>query len=293
MKNVGFVGIGIMGENMARNLMKAGYTLFIYNRTAEKCNALVSEGATQCDTPADVGANSELVFTCVSDTPDVEEVIMGENGVSQKMASGGIIVDCSTSSPTLAKEMYQKLKEKGIGILDAPVSGGPEGAKNGQLSIMIGGEEDVFEKAKPALEAVGKTITLVGPPGSGQITKCVNQMVLAINLMGISEGIIFAQKNGLDPAKVIEAVQGGAAGSWIMPKRAPLMISEDFDKPFFKFGHHTKDIKIATNAARDVGAKLEFAERMREIMEPLAQDETNFNKDHSAIFMHARNNNPK
>jgi 3-hydroxyisobutyrate dehydrogenase len=293
MKNAGFCGMGIMGVSMSRNLMKAGFKVFVYNRTASKCQELVDEGATQCSTPAEVGANCEIVFTCVSDTPDVEQVIMGADGVSQKQAPGGIIVDSSTSSPTLAKEMHAKLKEKGIGILDAPVSGGPEGAKQGTLSIMVGGDEDVFQKALPALEAVGKTITHIGPAGSGQITKAVNQIVLAVNLMGISEGIILAQKNGLDPTKVMEAVQGGAAGSWIMPKRSPLMIAEEFDTPFFKFGHHTKDIRIATNAARDVGAKLEFAERMREIMEPLAADDANYNKDHSAIFMHARNNNPK
>ena len=186
MKNVGFVGIGIMGVNMSRNLMKAGFNVFVYNRTASKCQVLVDEGATQCNTPADVGENCELVFTCVSDTPDVELVIMGAEGVSQKLASGGIIVDCSTSSPSLAKEMHEKLKAKGIGILDAPVSGGPEGAKQGILSIMVGGDEDIFQKALPALEAVGKTITHIGPAGSGQITKAVNQIVLAVNLMGLS-----------------------------------------------------------------------------------------------------------
>ena len=291
MKNVGFVGLGLMGLHMARNLMNAGYTLFVYNRTAEKCQPLVDEGATACESPAEVGKNCELVFTCVSDAPDVKEVIMGEKGVAQTLASGGIIVDCSTSSATLAREMHAELKPKGIGILDAPVSGGPEGAKAGTLSIMVGGDEDVFNKAKPALDAVGKTITYIGPAGAGQITKSVNQIVLAINMMGISEGVILARKAGLDPNRVLEAVGGGAAGSWIMPKRGPLMINEDFDEAKFKFGHHTKDLRLACEFAEDVGANLEFSKRINEIMQPLAQENDFYNKDHSLIYMHTKRNN--
>lgn len=291
MKNIGFVGIGIMGVHMSRNLMKAGYNLFVYNRTASKCDPLVEEGATACATPAEVGAQSDLVFCCVSDAPDVWEVIMGDQGVSQTLKKGGIIVDCSTSSAKQAKDMHAKLKEKGIGILDAPVSGGPEGAKQGTLSIMIGGDEDVFAQAKPALDSVGKTITHVGPAGAGQITKAVNQIVLAINMMGISEGIILAKKAGLDPEKVLEAVGGGAAGSWIMPKRGPLMINEDFADPKFKLGHHAKDMRLATEAAEDFGAVLEFARRMRDIMIPLADEDGNFNLDHSALYLHAKRNN--
>ncbi|MBI1390927.1 MAG: NAD-binding protein [bacterium] len=290
MKKIGFVGIGLMGEPMSRNLMKAGYELFIYNRTASKCDALKGEGATVCATPKEVGANCELVFTCVGDAPDVEEVILGENGVAQGMRSGGIIVDCTTSSPALAREMHAKLKEKGVGVLDAPVSGGPEGAKLGTLSIMVGGDEDVFARAKPVLEAVGKTITHIGPAGAGQITKSVNQIVLAINMMGIAEGIILAQKSGLDPAKVLEAVGGGAAGSWIMPKRGPLMIDEKFETPFFKLGHHTKDMRIATDWAKEIGANLELAQRLRQMMEPLVA-EGKFNFDHSALFIAAKRAN--
>lgn len=290
MKNVGFVGIGLMGEPMSRNLMKAGFSLSVYNRTASKCDALKNEGATVCATPKEVGEKSELVFTCVGDEKDVEQVIMGDDGVAAGMSSGGIIIDCTTSSPGLAREMHAKLKEKGIGILDAPVSGGPEGAKQGTLSIMIGGDDDVFAKARPALDAVGKTITHIGPAGAGQITKAVNQIVLAINMMGIAEGIILAQKSGLDPSKVLEAVGGGAAGSWILPKRGPLMVDEKFETPFFKIGHHAKDMRIATEWADEIGAKLELAKRLREMMEPIVAD-GKFDFDHSALFLHAKKAN--
>ena len=290
MKKIGFVGIGLMGLPMSRNLMKAGYELFVYNRTASKCDPLKDEGATVCATPKAVGEQCELVFTCVGDVPDVEEVILGPNGVSQGLASGGIIIDCTTSSPKLAQEMHAKLKEKGIDILDAPVSGGPEGAKQGTLSVMVGGDDDVFAKAKPVLEAVGKTITHIGPAGAGQITKAVNQIVLAVNMMGIAEGIIFAQKSGLDPNKVLEAIGGGAAGSWIMPKRGPLMIDEKFETPFFKIGHHTKDMRIATEWAKEIGANLELAGRLYNMKKPIV-DEGKFDFDHSSLFLHAKRAN--
>lgn len=291
MKRVGFVGIGIMGQHMSRNLMKAGFDVAIYNRTLSKCQPLADEGATVCGTPAEVGERSELVFTCVSDAPDVEEVILGSNGVAQKLTSGGVIVDCSTSSVELARKMHAQLKEKGVGILDAPVSGGPEGAKQGTLSIMVGGDEDVFQTALPALQAVGQTIIHIGPAGAGQITKAINQIVLAVNLMGIAEGIILAKKSGLDPNKVLEAVGGGAAGSWIMPRRGPLMINEDFIEPRFKLGHHAKDMRLACEAAQAVGAKLELAERLRDIMLPLAEENDHYNYDHSALYLHAKRNN--
>lgn len=287
MKRVGFVGIGTMGLRMSRNLMKAGYDLAIYNRTAEKMQPLVEEGATPCATPAEVGEKSELVFTCVSDVPDVEEVTLGSQGVAKGIPSGGIIVDCSTSSPALARRMADELKPRGIGVLDAPVSGGPEGARTGDLSIMAGGEEEVFQRAKPVLEAVGKTIILIGPPGSGQLTKAINQIVGALHLEAVAEGIILAKKAGIDAEKVLQAVGGGAAQSWMMKMRGPQMLRDDFTPARFALGLHAKDMRLALEAARQYGAKLELAEQVNAIFQALDEEGLG-NKDHSIMYLHAK-----
>ncbi len=290
MKKIGFVGLGIMGQSMTRNLMKAGYELFVFNRTAARMESLASEGATPCASPAEVGENCDLVITCVSDTPDVEEVITGSKGIAQKMKPGGIIVDCSTSSPDLAKKLAVQLKEQGIGILDAPVSGGPEGAASGALSIMVGGEEDVFERAKPVLEAMGKTITLIGGPGAGQMTKVVNQVIIAISLEAVAEGIALAKKSGLDAEKVVTAVAGGAAASFMMDKRGPLILKEEFETPYFSLGLHAKDMRIAMEAIESCGADLTLAKPANEIYQSLV-DEGHGNLDHSAVYLHSKKKN--
>ncbi|HPP00644.1 MAG: NAD(P)-dependent oxidoreductase [Candidatus Omnitrophica bacterium] len=287
MKRVGFVGIGTMGLHMSRNLMKAGYELSIFNRTAEKMQPLVEEGAMPCASPAEVGQQSELVFTCVSDVPDVEEVTLGERGVARGIAPGGIIVDCSTSSPALARRMAEELKPRGIGVLDAPVSGGPEGARTGELSIMVGGEEEVFLRAKPVLEAIGKTILLIGPPGSGQLTKAINQIVGALHLEAVAEGIVLAKKAGIDPEKVIQALGGGAAQSWLLKMRGPQMLRGDFTPARFALGLHAKDLRLAMEAARQYGAKLELAEKVNEIFQALDQEGLGA-LDHSIMYLHAK-----
>lgn len=290
MKRIGFAGLGTMGVYMAHNLMRAGFELAVYNRNPDRMGLLADEGATPCESPKELGSKCELAVVCVSDAPDVEEVIMGPNGISKGMKSPGIIVDCSTSSPKLAREMADKLRGEGIGILDAPVSGGPEGARHGTLAIMVGGEEDVYHRALPALEAMGKSITLVGPPGAGQLAKAVNQIIVAMNLEAVAEGIALAKKSGINPERVLKAISGGAAKSWILEMRGPLMLQEKFSPPNFALELHTKDLRLAMDAAADCGAKLDLAQRMHEIFQSLLK-EGKGHLDHSGVYEHMKREN--
>lgn len=290
MKRIGFTGLGIMGTAMSRNVMKAGYELNVYNRTAERMKPLVDEGAKPCRTPAEVGKNSELVVVCVSDAPDVEAVVMGPDGVAQGMTAGGIIVDCSTSSPQLARNMAETLEQRGIGVLDAPVSGGPEGAKNATLAIMVGGDEETFNKALPVLEAMGKSIVLVGPAGAGQLTKAINQIIVATHLEAVAEGIALAKKSGIDAEKVFQAISGGAAASWVMKMRSPSMLEEKFTPPNFTLALHAKDLRLAIEAAKDCGAKLDVAERIHAILQSLVEKNCG-SLDHSALYLYTKEMN--
>ncbi|MGC9329684.1 MAG: NAD(P)-dependent oxidoreductase [Candidatus Hinthialibacter sp.] len=290
MRKVGFVGVGTMGFPMSDNLLKSGFDVYLYNRTTEKIKPLVEKGAKACASPAEVGENCEWVFTCVSDTPDVKQVIMEKNGVAEGIKSGGIIIDCSTSSPKLAQEMHATLKERGIGILDAPVSGGPEGAMKGTLTIMAGGDEDVFQRAMPVLEAVGKTITYIGPAGAGQLTKAVNQIVIASSLVGIAEGVALAKKCGIDPEKVIQAISGGAARSFMMDVRAPLMLKEEFEKAYFALGYHAKDLRIAMELAQEVGAKIPLCKMASDQFQAIDQSGRGA-LDHSAVYLYTKEEN--
>lgn len=288
-RRIGFVGMGIMGRYMAKNLLNARYQVFVYNRTPEKTKPLTDSGAVACATPEEVGERSQLAITCVSDAPDVEEVIMGPQGVAKGLGPTGIIVDCSTSSPELAKRMEEDLRTRGIGVLDAPVSGGPEGARLATLAIMVGGRRDVFERALPVLQTLGKSVTYVGPAGAGQLTKAVNQIIVACNLEAVAEGITLARKYGLDPLKVIEAISEGAARSWVLDMRSPKMLLEDFS-PAFALALHNKDLRLALEAAHSCGAKLDFAERIRELFQQ-AVDSGYGHLDNSGIFMHMKEKN--
>ncbi|RJP30279.1 MAG: NAD(P)-dependent oxidoreductase [Candidatus Omnitrophota bacterium] len=287
MKRIGFVGLGTMGAYMARNLMKAGFELYVYNRTAERLASIVQEGATACSSPAEVGEKSELVVICVSDAPDVRQIVMGEKGIESGMAPGDIIVDCSTSSAGLAREMYEFLKKNGIGILDAPVSGGPEGAKNGTLAIMVGGDEEIVERAMPVLQAMGKTITHVGPAGAGQITKAINQIICAITLEAVAEGIALAKKSGVDAEKVLHAISDGAAKSWILSMRGPLMLHEAFLPANFSLALQAKDIRLALEAAADRNTDLPLTKKIHEILQSLVEKGLG-RLDHSCVYQHVK-----
>lgn len=251
-EKIGFIGLGIMGQGMARNLLKAGFPLRVWNRTHSKTEQLVAEGATAASSPADVAAHCTIILTCVSDTPDVEAVLLHENGIIFGAEAGNLIIDCSTISPQATQRFAGILAQKGVHLLDAPVSGGSEGAARGTLSIMVGGEAAEFERALPVLQAMGKTITHVGPTGAGQTVKLVNQILVVVTMLGISEALLFAQAGGLDLAKVLTAVSGGAAGSWMLSNRGPQVIQRDW-RPGFTIDLQQKDLRLVLETADALG----------------------------------------
>lgn len=255
---VAFIGMGTMGAPMALNILKKGHALTVYNRTKGKEAVVVKAGAERANSPKEAVAKAEIIIVCVSDTPDVEEVILGENGVIQGAQSGSIVVDMSTISPKATRKMAKNLESRGVKMIDAPVSGGSEGAENGTLAIMIGGDPEDVEKARPVLETMGKTITHVGPIGAGQITKAINQTIIAGGYLSVAEGVALGLKAGLDMKKVVQAIGGGAAASWVLTNRAGNMIANDYPLGFRVKLHH-KDLRIALEAARELGVVLPIA----------------------------------
>lgn len=261
---VAFIGLGTMGAPMALNILKAGHAVTVHNRSREKETSLVEAGAKPAPSPAEAAGGAEVIITCVSDTPDVEAVILSETGVIHGAAPGSIVVDMSTVSPSATRRIAASLGEKGVRMLDAPVSGGSEGAQKGTLSIMVGGEEADLNKVRPVLEAMGKTITHVGPIGAGQLTKAINQIVVAGTYWGVAEGIAIGLKAGLDMQKVVQAVGGGAAGSWAMINRSGNMINNSYPLGF-KVRLHRKDLNIALEVARELGVTLPVAAYIEQV----------------------------
>jgi 3-hydroxyisobutyrate dehydrogenase len=249
---VGVIGLGIMGSGMAANLLKAGFEVHVWNRTRSKMDPLVRDGAIPCDSPAEVGSRAGIVLTCVSDTPDVESVLLGDAGLIHGLNAPGLVIDASTISPSATRDFANRLKDKGLHLIDAPVSGGSEGARNGTLSIMVGGDADQVERAMPVLRAIGKTITHIGPIGSGQLTKLVNQILVAGSMLSMGEALIFAKAGGLDLQKVLEAVTGGAAGSWTLTNRGPQVLKEDW-RPGFSIDLQQKDLRLVLREAEELG----------------------------------------
>lgn len=256
--NIGFIGPGIMGGPMALNLLKGGHRLWVYARRAEAAQKLVAAGASACATPAEVAAHADVIFSIVSDTPDVESVIFGEHGLASQARPGSVIVDMSTISPTATKAFAERLAQQGIEMLDAPVSGGETGAINGTLSIMVGGKAEVFERVKPLFECMGKNIVHIGGNGAGQVAKACNQIVVAVTIEAVAEALSFARRNGADAARVREALMGGFAGSKIMEVHGKRMLDNDF-KPGFKVGLHQKDMRIVMETAHQLGIALPAA----------------------------------
>ncbi len=247
-EKLGFIGLGIMGMRMARNLLQAGFDVTVWNRTAAKMDTLAAEGASTAASPADLAAQCDVTFVCVSDTPDVQAVLLGENGVIHGAKPGSLVVDHSTISPIATREIAAKLNANGVQMLDAPISGGSEGAANGTLSIMIGGDAAQVERAMPYLQAMGKTITHVGGQGDGQMVKLVNQILVVGNALAMSEALIFAQAGGLDLQKTFAAVAGGAAGSWMLSNRAPQILNRDWH-PGFTIDLQQKDLRLVKETA--------------------------------------------
>lgn len=246
-----FIGMGIMGRPMARNLLKAGFAVTVYNRTAERAKDLANDGATVATSIRDAVKDAGAIITCVSDSPDVEAVYLGEGGICEHAPAGGVAVDMSTVAPATARRVADALKQKDVAFLDAPVSGGEWGAINGTLSIMVGGPADALERVRPLFEAMGKTIVHCGDSGTGQATKLCNQILCAGNLMAACEAVVFARKAGLDLSRMLEAVSGGAAGSWVINNLAPRMRDGDFN-PGFMVDLQQKDMRLVFEAAREM-----------------------------------------
>jgi 3-hydroxyisobutyrate dehydrogenase-like beta-hydroxyacid dehydrogenase len=252
-KRVGFIGAGIMGRPMARNLLRAGYPLTVHNRTESKARDLLSQGAVWAATPSDVAVNSEVVITCVTDTPDVRAVLLGQNGVIEKARPGLICVDMSTISPSATREMGDILQAKGITLIDAPISGGEIGAIEGKLSIMMGGPKEAVEEVRPIMEVMGRTVTYCGPLGAGQMTKLANQIMVIHTIMSIAEGLAFAEKAGLDLETTLKVTSAGAAGSHSLKALGPKIIAGDL-KPAFMVDLQQKDLRLV----------LEYAEQLKQ-----------------------------
>ena len=252
---VAFIGMGTMGVGMAKNILAAGHEVTVHNRTREKEEGLAAEGAVRAASPKEAAAGAEIIVICVSDTPDVEGIVLGDEGVIHGAPQGSIVVDMSTISPAATRRMAEMLAEKGVGMLDAPVSGGSEGAQNGTLSIMVGGEAAAFKRALPILETMGKTITHIGAIGAGQVTKAINQIVIAGTYLTMAEGLTIGMKAGLDMEKVLQAIGGGAASSWVLHNRGQNVINNTYPLGFRLSLHH-KDLNIALETARELGATL-------------------------------------
>lgn len=252
MASIGFVGLGIMGHGMAANLVDAGIETAVWNRTAGRADDLVAAGAVLLPSPADIAAQCDVVMVCVSDTPDVDAVVFGDEGIATALRPGALIVDHSTISPEATKRFAEKVSQLGGHWLDAPVSGGSEGAVNGTLSIMIGGDADQVARAMPYLEVMGATITHVGPTGAGQLVKAVNQILVVVNQLAVSEALLLADAGGLDLDATLKAVEGGAAGSWMLSNRGPQMIERDW-RPGFTIDLQQKDLRLVLDAADELG----------------------------------------
>jgi 2-hydroxy-3-oxopropionate reductase len=251
---LGFVGLGIMGAPMAGHLLKAGNALFVSTRSKVPAE-LLAAGAVQCTSAAEVATQADIIFTMVPDTPDVEEVLFGENGIASGISKGKVVVDMSSISPIATKEFAKKLNGMGCDYLDAPVSGGQVGAQNATLSIMVGGDDKVFARIKPIFELMGKNINLVGGNGDGQTAKVANQIIVALNIEAVGEALLFAAKAGADPEKVRQALMGGFASSKILEVHGERMVKRTFN-PGFRIELHQKDLNLALNSARALGVSL-------------------------------------
>jgi 2-hydroxy-3-oxopropionate reductase len=280
---VGFIGLGIMGRPMAKNLMEAGYELVVHNRSPEKAEELAEEGeATAAGSPREVAEACDIVITMLPDSPDVEAVVAGEDGVLEGIRDGALLVDMSTISPVVTEELSGKARERGASMLDAPVSGGDVGAIEGALSIMVGGSEEDFERARPLFDVMGKVATHVGPTGAGQVVKACNQIVVALNIEAVSEALVLGSKAGVAPEKVVEALSGGLAGSAVMEAKKEKFFSHDFE-PGFRIELHHKDLGIALAAGREYGVALPVTALVDQMLEA-SKAKGRGDRDHSALL---------
>lgn len=285
MPNLGFIGLGTMGTPMATNLLKTGHRLAVHARRAEAMQSLIAAGAHPCGSPREVAAQSEVIFTMVTDTNAVEQIALGEQGIIHGAKPGSVVIDMSTISPVGTRRIAARLKEHGVEMLDAPVSGGALGAEAATLSIMVGGEAGVFERCKPLLECLGKTIVHIGASGAGQVTKACNQICVLVNQLGVAEAMLLAGKCGVDPRKVKDALMGGFAASRILEVQAPKMIARDFNAEAGKIESrlHHKDLGMVLELAEELGLTLPASMLAADLLSDL-QNAGGAKQDSAAIF---------
>ena len=282
MKKIGFIGLGIMGKPMAQNLLKAGYELTVYDIVSERMEDLLKAGAGRGSSAKDVAARSEVVITMLPNSPHVREAVLGSNGVLDGAKRGTILVDMSSIAPLASQEIAAKAQEKGVAMLDAPVSGGEPKAIAGTLAIMVGGPQETFEQVKDILAKMGSSVTRVGEIGSGNVTKLANQIIVALNIAAMSEAMVLATKAGVDPEKVFQAIRGGLAGSAILDAKMPLALKGNF-KPGFRIELHIKDMANALDTAHELGVPVPLSSVVMEIMQALKTDGKAAN-DHGGLI---------
>ena len=284
MKKVGFIGLGIMGKPMAKNLLKAGYELVVYDINQDAVNEVVAAGAKSAPTSKDVAAQSEVVITMLPNSPHVKAAVLGENGVLEGAKPGLVLIDMSSIAPLASQEIAAAVAKKGVEMLDAPVSGGEPKAIDGSLSIMVGGKKELFDRSTELLSKMGKSVVLCGDIGAGNTTKLANQIIVALNIAAVSEAFVLATKAGVDPELVFNAIRGGLAGSTVMEAKAPMIMAGNF-KPGFKIDLHIKDLANAIETGHDVGVPLPLTSSVMEILQALKVDGKGQN-DHSGIAMY-------
>jgi len=280
-KMLGFIGLGIMGKPMAKNLLKAGFNLVVFSRSKGSVEALVQEGALQADSPKEVAERAEVIITMLPDSPEVQEVILGKDGVIQGIKPSSVVIDMSSINPLVSLEIEKELRRKGAEMLDAPVSGGEVGAIQGTLAIMVGGEEKVFKESMEIFKAIGRTIVHVGRIGAGGFVKLVNQIIVAVNIAAVGEAFTLGAKAGLDPQVIHQAIRGGLAGSSVLETKAPMMFGRNF-KPGFKIRLHHKDLQNALSTGKDPGVPLPLSSFIQQIFLSL-MTEGRGEEDHSAL----------
>lgn len=278
---IGFIGLGIMGKPMAKNLIKAGYELVVFDLNKPAVEEVAAVGAEKGASGLDVASKSDIVITMLPNSPHVKAAVLGEGGVAEGLKKGGILIDMSSIAPLASKEIAEKLAEKGIEMIDAPVSGGEPKAIDGTLSIMVGGKEEVFNKVKDILNVMGGSVVLCGEIGAGNVTKLANQIIVAVNIAGLSEALVLATKVGVNPETVFNAIRGGLAGSTVMEAKAPMIMDGNF-KPGFKIDLHIKDLANALETGAGVGAPLFLTSQIMEMLRNLKQDGEG-QSDHSAL----------
>ncbi|MDT8902916.1 2-hydroxy-3-oxopropionate reductase [Anaeroselena agilis] len=278
---LGFIGLGIMGKPMSKNLLKAGYSLVVYDLNAAAVDEIVAAGAEAASSPKEVAEKTRIVITMLPNSPHVKTVVLGDGGLLEGAKAGDIIVDMSSIAPIAAQEVAAKAAEKGVEMLDAPVSGGEPKAIDGTLSIMVGGKQEIFDRVKDILAHVGKSVVRCGDIGAGNTTKLANQIIVALNIAAVSEALVLGAKAGVDPEVIFQAIRGGLAGSTVLDAKAPMIIAGNF-KPGFKIDLHIKDLNNALETAKEVGVPLFLTTQVMEIMQALKVDGKGQN-DHSGI----------